>query len=193
MQWITPEWQVSEWLYKKIFAEKHINKIGLKSIDFYKSFVITQVMSVLYSSFLYVISTKMDLNKVMLIGRATNNLQVKSIESSGTPVANFTVATNRKFKNRDGNLLEDAEYHRCVAYGKWAEVLWKYLTKWKRVYIEWRLRTRKWQDSEWNERFSTEVIVDNFIFLDSKWQPWEDTWFASDVEHPIPDDEEVPF
>jgi hypothetical protein len=104
--------------YKKIFAEKHINKIGLKSIDFYKSFVITQVMSVLYSSFLYVISTKMDLNKVMLIGRATNNLQVKSIESSGTPVANFTVATNRKFKNRDGNLLEDAEYHRCVAYGK---------------------------------------------------------------------------
>jgi len=129
----------------------------------------------------------------MLIGRATNNLQVKSIESSGTPVANFTVATNRKFKNRDGNLLEDAEYHRCVAYGKWAEVLWKYLTKWKRVYIEWRLRTRKWQDSEWSERFSTEVIVDNFIFLDSKGQSWDESWLPSEVEHLIPEDEEVPF
>ncbi len=128
----------------------------------------------------------------MLIGRATNNLQVKSIESTGTPVANFTVATNRKFKNRDGNLLEDAEYHRCVAYGKWAEVLWKYLTKWKRVYIEWRLRTRKWQDSEWSERFSTEVIVDNFIFLDSKWQG-DDLWDNTETVGQAIDDEDVPF
>lgn len=128
----------------------------------------------------------------MLIGRATNNLQVKSIESTGTPVANFTVATNRKFKNRDGNLLEDAEYHRCVAYGKWAEVLWKYLIKWKRVYIEWRLRTRKWQDSEWSERFSTEVIVDNFIFLDSKWQG-DDLWDSTETVGQAIDDEDVPF
>ena len=90
----------------------------------------------------------MDLNKVMIIGRSTSNLQVKTIESSGTPVVNFTVATNRKFKNRDGNVLEDAEYHRCVAYGKGAEVLGKYLNKGKRIYIEGRLRTRKWEDSE---------------------------------------------
>jgi len=110
----------------------------------------------------------MDLNKVMLIGRATSNLQVNIIESSNTSVANFTVATNRKFKNRDGNVMEEAEYHRCVAYGKWAEILWKYLTKWKRTYLEWRLRTRKWQDNTWQDRFSTEVVVDNFIFLDSK-------------------------
>ncbi|MCF7834972.1 single-stranded DNA-binding protein [Candidatus Gracilibacteria bacterium] len=133
----------------------------------------------------------MDLNKVMLIGRATNNLQVKTIESSGTSVANFTVATNRKFKNKDGNLLEDAEYHRCVAYGKGAEVLGKYLTKGKRVYIEGRLRTRKWQDSEGNERFSTEVIVDNFIFLDSKGQ--SDEYVDGTEASPVTDDEEVPF
>ncbi|GHV22800.1 single-stranded DNA-binding protein [Clostridia bacterium] len=110
----------------------------------------------------------MDLNKVMLIGRSTNNLQVKTIESTGTPVVNFTVATNRKFKNKDGNTMEDAEYHRCVAYGKGAEVLGKYLVKGKRVYIEGRLRTRKWQDSEGAERFSTEIIVDSFIFLDAR-------------------------
>jgi len=60
----------------------------------------------------------MDLNKVQLIGRATNNLEVKTIESSGTSVVNFTIVTNRKFKNRDANVVEEAEYHRCVAYGK---------------------------------------------------------------------------
>jgi len=126
----------------------------------------------------------------MIIWRATNNLQVKTIESSWTPVVNFTVATNRKFKNKDGNVLEDAEYHRCVAYWKGAEVLWKYLNKWKRIYIEWRLRTRKWQDSEWVERFSTEIIVDNFIFLDPKWvREGEEEIDLADH----PEDEEVPF
>ena len=133
----------------------------------------------------------MDLNKVMLIGRSTNNLQVKTIESTGTPVVNFTVATNRKFKNKEGNMMEDAEYHRCVAYGKGAEVLGKYLVKGKRVYVEGRLRTRKWQDSEGVEKFSTEIIVDSFIFLDSKEEGEE-----SDIATPPAegmDDEEMPF
>jgi len=133
----------------------------------------------------------MDLNKVMIIGRSTSNLQVKTIESSGTPVVNFTVATNRKFKNRDGNVLEDAEYHRCVSYGKGAEVLGKYLNKGKRIYIEGRLRTRKWEDSEWKEKFSTEVIVDNFIFLDQKWARDEESPSTEPVV--AADDEEVPF
>lgn len=136
----------------------------------------------------------MDLNKVQLIGRATNNLEVKTIESSGTSVVNFTIVTNRKFKNRDANVVEEAEYHRCVAYGKWAEVLGQYVTKWKRIYVEWRLRTRKWQDTEGKDRYSTEVIVDNFIFLDSKWAgaEWEDDLVDVPSE-PIPEDEEVPF
>lgn len=133
----------------------------------------------------------MDLNKVMIIGRATNNLQVKTIESSGTPVVNFTVATNRKFRNKEGNVLEDAEYHRCVAYGKGAEVLSKYLTKGKRIYIEGRLRTRKWQDTEGVERFSTEIIVDNFIFLDPKGT--REDGEEIDVNGINPEDEEVPF
>lgn len=104
----------------------------------------------------------------MLIGRSTNTLQVKTIESTQSAVVNFTLATNRKYKNKEGNILEDAEYHRCVAYGNTAEILGKYLTKGKKIYLEGRLRTRKWQDSEGHDRFSTEIIVDNFIFLDSK-------------------------
>lgn len=135
----------------------------------------------------------MDLNKVMIIGRATNNLQVKTIESSGTPVVNFTVATNRKFKNKDGNVLEDAEYHRCVAYGKGAEVLSKYLNKGKRIYIEGRLRTRKRQDSEGNDKFSTEIIVDNFIFLDPKWQEVDDDHLLDAPHVDIPEEDDVPF
>jgi single-strand DNA-binding protein len=119
-------------------------------------------------------------------------LQVKIIESSWTSVVNFTVATNRKFKNKEGNILEDAEYHRCVAYGKGAEVLSKYLNKWKRIYIEWRLRTRKRQDSEGKDKFSTEIIVDNFIFLDPKGQ-WEDNEHALDIADSLTLDEDVPF
>ncbi len=136
----------------------------------------------------------MDLNKVQLIGRSTNNLEVKTIESSGTSVVNFTIVTNRKFKNRDGNVVEEAEYHRCVAYGKWAEVLWQYVTKGKRIYVEGRLRTRKRQDTEGRDRYSTEVIVDNFIFLDSKnsWSEWDDLIDLPE-ESIIPEDEEVPF
>lgn len=66
----------------------------------------------------YPLRRTMDLNKVMIIGRATTNLQVKTIEASGTSVANFVIATNRKYKNKEGNIMEEAEYHRCVSYGK---------------------------------------------------------------------------
>lgn len=138
----------------------------------------------------------MDLNKVQLIWRATSDLEVKTIESSGTSVVNFTIVTNRKFKNRDGNAVEEAEYHRCVAYGKWAEVLWQYVNKWKRIYVEWRLRTRKWQDTEGRDRYSTEVIIDNFIFLDSARSDSSDDTSDRDVEEAPkenPEDEEVPF
>ena len=167
-----------------------------KSIDFCVKFIKQGLVGVDSPFFIWIIFVHMDLNKVMIIGRATNNLQVKTIESSGTPVVNFTVATNRKFKNKDWNILEDAEYHRCVAYGKWADVLGKYLNKGKRIYIEGRLRTRKRQDSEWVERFSTEIIVDNFIFLDPKGgqEVWDELELH-DAELPMvnPEDEDVPF
>ncbi|PZM87549.1 MAG: single-stranded DNA-binding protein [candidate division SR1 bacterium] len=130
----------------------------------------------------------MDLNKVMLIGRATNTLQIKIIESTQSAVVNFTIATNRKYKNKEGNILEDAEYHRCVAYGNTAEILGKYLTKGKKVYIEGRLRTRKWQDTEGHDRFSTEIIIDTFIFLDTKVSSSDEI-----ALEPTDFDDEIPF
>jgi single-strand DNA-binding protein len=110
----------------------------------------------------------MDMNRVMILGRCASDLDVKKIESTGSSVVNFTVATNRKYKNKEGNLQEEAEYHRCVAYGNSADVLGKYLIKGKRVYVEGRLKTRKWQDASGADRYSTEIIIENFIFLDAK-------------------------
>ena len=121
----------------------------------------------------------MDLNKTMLIGRSTTDVEIKMIESTGTAVVNFTVATNRRYKNKDGQLVEESEYHRCVAYGNAAEIIGKYVNKWKRMYVEGRLRTRKWDDTAGVTRYSTEVVVDNFIFLDSKYS-------TNDSEAPTP-------
>lgn len=123
----------------------------------------------------------MDLNKVMLMGRATATPQLKIIESLKTSVVNFTLATNRKYKNKDGNLLEETEYHKCVAYEKTADNLAKYLTKGKKIFIEGKLRTKKRQDSQWQDRFSTEIIVDSFIFLESR---SDTSWELIDFEVP---------
>ncbi len=110
----------------------------------------------------------MDLNKVMLIGRSTTDVEVQKIESTGSSVVNFTVATNRRYKNKDEQLIEESEYHRCVAYGSAADIIGQYVTKGKRLYVEARLRTRKWEDTNGNNRYTTELVVNNFIFLDSK-------------------------
>jgi len=110
----------------------------------------------------------MDLNRVFLIGRISSEIEVKKIPESGNSVLNFIVATNRKYTNKDWNIVEEPEFHRCVAFGKLADILWQYMSKWRRLFVEWRLRTRKWEDSQGNIRYTTEIIIENFIFLDSR-------------------------
>ncbi len=135
----------------------------------------------------------MDMNRATILGRCASDLDVKKIESTGSSVVNFTVATNRKYKNKDGNLQEEAEYHRCVAYGNSADVLWKYLVKGKRVYVEGRLKTRKRQDSSGADRFSTEIIIENFIFLDAKGPQGEGgNEHEHESDHDLPTDD-LPF
>lgn len=143
----------------------------------------------------------MDLNRVMLIGRATDTVEIKIIGSNGSSVVNFVIVTNRRFTNKDGNQQEEAEYHRCVAYGVSADVLGKYLRKGKRIYIEWRLRTRKREDNAWLVKYSTEIIVNHFIFLDSKSADGDNATDAHHITEEHPDtivsesitDDEVPF
>jgi len=126
----------------------------------------------------------------MLIWRVTNDLEVKKIESTGNSVVNFTVATNRRYTNKDGQLVEESEYSRCVAYGNAADILGQYAHKGKRIYIEWRLRTRKWEDTNGVSRYTTEIVVDNFIFLDSK--PTTSTWNGDNAEE-TNDEGDAPF
>lgn len=122
----------------------------------------------------------------MLMGRATASPQLKKIDTLNISVVNFTLATNRRYKNKDWNLLEDTEYHKCVAYDKQADLLSTYLTKGKKLYVEGKLRTKKWQDSQGIDRFTTEIIVESFIFLEKKSDTsWELMDFESSDDLPF--------
>lgn len=158
-----------------------------KSIDFCCWFVYSFVTV----PFLLVIYRDMDLNKVMIIWRSTTDVEIKKIESTGSSVVNFSMATNRKYKNKEGQVVEESEYHRCVAYGNAADIIGQYVTKGKRMYVEWRLRTRKWEDTTWNTRYTTEIVLDNFIFLDSKGAPA--AWGDDSAVAPLSDEEDLPF
>jgi len=142
----------------------------------------------------------MDLNRVMLIGRVASDIEVRKMEQSWNSVVNFTIVTNRRYKNREGQTVEEAEFHRVVAYGNLADLIGQYLQKWRKVYAEGRLRTRKWEDTAGNTRYSTEIILENVIFLDSKnggngdMPAEQSTASASDsAPQPESEDEELPF
>jgi len=130
-----------------------------------------------------------DLNKVMLIGRITSDLEVKKIWDSWNSVVNFTLVTNRAYKKQDWSKVEEAEFHRCVAFGPLADMMWQYLWKWRKIFVEWRLRTRQWEDQSWNKRYSTEIIINDLNFCDSKpsnWNSWNQNNENSTTEEDIP-------
>jgi single-strand DNA-binding protein len=105
------------------------------------------------------------LNKVMLIGNLGRDPEVRTTPS-GQPVANFTLATNRRWTDREGNRQEQTEWHRIVCWGKQAEIAGQYLRKGKQVFVEGRLQTRSWEDRNSGEkRTTTEIVCDNFQML----------------------------
>jgi single-strand DNA-binding protein len=101
----------------------------------------------------------MFLNKVFVLGNLTADPDVKSLPS-GRAVANFRMATNRVFYDKEGKKQERAEFHNIVAFGRTAEIIQQYLKKGSMALIEGRLRTRSWQDSSGNRRFRTEIITE---------------------------------
>lgn len=98
------------------------------------------------------------LNKTMLIGNLGADVETRYTQSK-TAVANFRLATTERWKDAQGNQQEATEWHRIVALGRLAEICGKYLAKGSRVYIEGRLQTRKWDDSDGNARYTTEIIA----------------------------------
>ena len=102
-------------------------------------------------------------NKVILVGNLGRDPEIRSTPS-GQNVANFSVATTRRWKDRDGNRQEKTEWHNIVAWGKQAEIAGQYLTKGKQVFVEGRLETRSWE-KDGQKHFRTEVICDQFTML----------------------------
>jgi single-strand DNA-binding protein len=107
------------------------------------------------------------LNKVMLIGNLGKDPEVR-YTTSNQAVASFSVATSEKFKNKSGDMEERTEWHNVVLWGKLAEIAKEYLSKGKTVYIEGRLQTRKWQDKDGRDRYTTEVVGDRMQMLSPK-------------------------
>lgn len=107
------------------------------------------------------------LNKAMIIGRLGRDPELKYTQS-GMPVTSLTVATDESYMDRDGNRVDRTEWHRVSVFQKAAENCAQYLSKGSLVYIEGRIQTRKWQDQQGQDRYSTDIVANTVRFLDRK-------------------------
>ncbi len=111
----------------------------------------------------------MDLNKVMLLGRMTQDPQSRST-ASGQNVASFSIATNRRWKDRNnGEMKEEVQFHNIVAWGKLGDICSQYMRKGTRILVEGRIQNRSWDDPQTGQKkYRTEIVAENIIMLDSK-------------------------
>lgn len=108
------------------------------------------------------------LNKVMLIGHLGDEVKMHYFEGGGC-IGRFPLATNETYTNKQTNeRVSNTEWHNIVVRNKAAEICEKYLSKGDKIYVEGRIKTRKWQDDSGNDRYSTEIQVTDFTFLTNK-------------------------
>tara|TARA_B100000767_G_scaffold273421_1_gene303480 strand:- start:1917 stop:2339 length:423 start_codon:yes stop_codon:yes gene_type:complete len=108
------------------------------------------------------------LNKVMLIGHLGDDIKMHYFEGGGC-VGRFPLATNESYTNKStGEKISQTEWHNLIVKNKAAEVCEKYIGKGDKIYIEGKLKTRKWQDQDGKDRYSTEIVVNEFTFLSGK-------------------------
>ena len=111
---------------------------------------------------------KRGINKVILVGNLGQDPEVRFLPN-GTAAANFTIATSESWKDKQtGEQKEKTEWHRLSCFGKLAEICGEYLKKGSKIYIEGRLQTRKWQNQQGQDQYTTEVLFDDMQMLDSK-------------------------
>ena len=133
------------------------------------------------------------INKVILIGRLGKDIELRQT-GAGSAIANLVVATDRRYKDGQGNPQTETEWHSVVFFGKTAEIASQYLRKGSMVYVEGRLHTRKYTDKQGIERYATEIIGEMLQFLDSKKSSGESTVRSTNVRRAQPDDSaDVPF
>jgi single-strand DNA-binding protein len=114
-------------------------------------------------------------NKVILIGNLGKDPEVK-YTPQGTPVAKLTLATNERYKDKDGQWQDRTEWHNVVLWQRLAEIAGEYLKKGGKVYIEGRLQTRSWEDKQTNQkRYMTEVVASDLVLLGGRGEGTGDT------------------
>ncbi|HEU0201585.1 MAG TPA: single-stranded DNA-binding protein [Burkholderiaceae bacterium] len=106
-------------------------------------------------------------NKVILLGNLGRDPETR-YSAEGTAITNVSIATTRRYKDAAGQQQEETEWHRVVFFTRLAEIAAEYLRKGRPVYVEGRLRTRKWTDKDGNEKYSTEIIAENMQLLGSR-------------------------
>ncbi len=136
-------------------------------------------------------------NRVILLGNLGNDPEVKTFDD-GNKLARFPIATNETYKNRNGEKVSATEWHNVVVRRGLADVVEKYLKKGNQVYVEGKLRTRKWQDKDGNNRYTTEVHVDNMTMMGgpkSDSQPQQTQESVPHAEEPpmISEGDDLPF
>lgn len=107
------------------------------------------------------------LNKAMIIGRLGTDPEVRYTQNN-TAVATLSIATSERYRDRNGELQENTEWHRVVAWGRLAEISQKYLKKGSQVFVEGPIQTRSWEDQEGQKRYTTEIKALTLQMLDSK-------------------------
>jgi single-strand DNA-binding protein len=107
------------------------------------------------------------MNKAQVIGNLGADPEVR-YTPKGTPVATFSVATTERWKGQDGQQQEHTEWHRIVVWRRLAEICGEYLKKGSKVYIEGKMQTRKWQDQQGNDRYTTEIIGTSMEMLNGQ-------------------------
>lgn len=136
------------------------------------------------------------INKVILIGNLGSDPEIR-YTGTGTAVATLSVATSRRWKDKEGNKQDETEWHRVIVWSKSAEFCGNFLTKGSKVYVEGRLQTRKWQDQSGADKYTTEIIANMIQNLTPKnadgggqgggnWQPEPQEPFGGDGD-------DVPF
>ena len=139
-------------------------------------------------------------NKVILIGNLGQKPEMR-YTATNSAVANLSIATTESWKDKEsGEMRDKTEWHRVVFFGKPAETIERYLDKGSKIYVEGKLQTRKWQDKDGNDRWTTEIVGSQFNFLDSRSSQNNDASMDQSSSSSLPDgdssgisEEDIPF
>lgn len=111
-------------------------------------------------------------NKVIILGNLGIDPEVRTLES-GAKLARLRIATSESYTNREGQRVEQTEWHNVVVWRQLADIAERYLTKGRQVYIEGKLQTRSWKDAEGNDRYTTEIVGDRLQLIGGRPDPNE--------------------